>query len=268
MGLLADILKDMSSNGLETLGLYCSFYRALVVDNKDPEKMGRLKLMIPGISDESVDYWTKPLGMFSGKNYGMKAIPQKGAVVYVMFEMGDPSKPVWLQGYFGLGEMPEGYDNPAHYWFVTPGGASFEIHDEDGELTINDHHGNSVELNENGISLDVKSSKKKIFLGNINEADEPAVLGDTLKAQLDQIISNQMKINEQLEALGNGVTQTLDLIGSPGGIVMGAQVVAASTALKIQYQAIFAQVSLNNESIQAVYDKLDELKSETVRLDK
>lgn len=269
MSITADILKQMSYEGTESIGLFLSIYRAIVTNNEDPENMGRIQAIVPGVIDEPLNYWILPIGNFGGKNYGTHIIPQVGSIVYVQFELGDTTKPLWFHGYHGTGDIPEGYSNPNHFWFMTPGGATVEIDDDKKEITLNDHHGNSVELNENGVSIDVKSSKKKIFLGDINKADEPAVLGDTLKDLLDEIVKNQMEINKQLSALGNAVVKTLRGIGiSSSARVYGATVTAKATGLASKVAKISGEVKANNKSIMASYNKLEELKSKTVKLDK
>lgn len=269
MSVAGNILKNMAYEGTESLGLFLSIYRALVTNNDDPENMGRIQVIIPGIIEEDLNLWILPAGNFGGKNYGVHVMPPIGSVVYIQFEMGDPSKPLWIHGYHGQGEIPDEYGRPEHYWFMTPGGATVEIDDGKQEITINDHHGNSVELNENGVSIDVKSSKKKIYLGDINKADEPAVLGDTLKDLLAEVIDNQIKINKQLKAIGNAVTKTLRSIGtSSPARVFGATVIAKSTTLATKLAKINAEVNNNNKSILASYNKLEDIKSRTVKLDK
>ena len=60
--------------GLEYFNKYYGVYRAIVADNNDPDKLGRLKLKIPQIyGDQEHDYWAWCKGMFAGKNIGFLA---------------------------------------------------------------------------------------------------------------------------------------------------------------------------------------------------
>lgn len=269
MSLLGQTIKKLSYEGTESLGLFLSWYRAMVTKNDDPENMGRVQVVIPGIIDEDLNTWIMPIGNWGGKNYGVHVLPQVGSIVYVTFEMGDTSKPLWMHGYHAQGEVPEGYGKPNHFWFMTPGGATVEIDDDKKEITINDHHGNSIECNSNGVSIDVKSSKNKIFLGDINKADEPAVLGDTLESLLKDLIDNQVEINKQLKSLGNEVVKALRGIGiaSPAQ-VYGGTVTARATTLAAKLNKVYATVKAKNKSIMTTYNKLKDFKSQTVKLDK
>jgi hypothetical protein len=48
---------------------YPGFYRGVVVDNNDPKNLGRIKMMVPQVSGESVTDWAWPvLGGISGFN--------------------------------------------------------------------------------------------------------------------------------------------------------------------------------------------------------
>ena len=69
---------------------FAGVYRALVVDNLDPNKQFRLKVRIPEVAP-GVDQWAMPC------TPGTSAVlPSVGAIVWVMFEGGQAERPVWL----------------------------------------------------------------------------------------------------------------------------------------------------------------------------
>ena len=82
--------------GLEFIGRYYSTYRAVVLDNQDPENLGDIEVMIPSIHD-GVQAWAKPKNSIGGGvNHGYKYLtPKPGDIVWVEFENGDPLRPVW-----------------------------------------------------------------------------------------------------------------------------------------------------------------------------
>ncbi len=79
----------------------------VVTDNKDPEKIGRVRVRIPGLIDEA-SAWAFPLGWpgSGGKQRGTFAPPPIDAEVGVFFHQGDVDHPYYLCGHPGRGETP------------------------------------------------------------------------------------------------------------------------------------------------------------------
>ena len=77
-------------------------YEGIVVDNADPEELGRVRFTIPGLI-EPTSPWALPMGTVGGgtKNQGWFAVPSRGAEVYVLFLHGDPDEPRYLAGHWG-----------------------------------------------------------------------------------------------------------------------------------------------------------------------
>jgi hypothetical protein len=85
------------------------FYRAKVVDNKDEEKYGRVKVWIPALMidvDENEGLWARPANNpVGGRNikegqgsyyYGTCYIPRVGSYVLVFFEGGNINRPYYF----------------------------------------------------------------------------------------------------------------------------------------------------------------------------
>lgn len=75
---------------------YYGIYRGKVVSNKDPQKKRRLSVQVPGVLFEQSTSWAWPMEVASTK----VDVPDVGQGVWVMFEGGDPSFPIWT-GVFG-----------------------------------------------------------------------------------------------------------------------------------------------------------------------
>ena len=74
--------------------------RGTVLENADPDGMGRLIIGIPGLADEGTG-WAQPMGLpGAGAGLGTWSIPPIGAQVFVLFEDGDIDSPVWAAGPF------------------------------------------------------------------------------------------------------------------------------------------------------------------------
>jgi hypothetical protein len=78
---------------------YQGKYRGTVLQNVDPEQRGRLQLMIPDVLGPITSSWAEPcvpLAGPSGPPMGVYLVPPIGAGVWVEFEHGDPSHPIWV----------------------------------------------------------------------------------------------------------------------------------------------------------------------------
>lgn len=77
---------------------YFGKYRGFVVDNKDPAKLGRLKLRVPSVlGSDVVTGWATACVPFGGAvDQGFLFVPDPGAGVWVEFEEGDLEFPIWV----------------------------------------------------------------------------------------------------------------------------------------------------------------------------
>jgi len=175
--LVYDWIRDLTFFGLEKIGLYYSQYRGFVIDNQDPQQYGRLRINVPDIHGDQVpNQWAWPASTYSGKGYGLQAIPQKDDFIWVRFEKGNTRKPLWMHGYFGKDCIPDDLKGTHLYWFRTPAGITILVNDNTKE----------IHLYEKGKEL------------------QPMVLADTLESKLKDLVDiiKTMKINTQLGPQG------------------------------------------------------------------
>ena len=86
---------------------YFGKYRGTVVNNVDPQQMGRIQVMVPDVSGVVPTSWAMPCMPFGGINAGMFTVPIIGAGVWIEFEHGDPDYPIWVGTYWGsAAEVP------------------------------------------------------------------------------------------------------------------------------------------------------------------
>ncbi len=77
---------------------YYGKYRGTVLNNIDPEMRGRLMLNVPDVLGLIPSSWAEPcvpLAGPTGPPMGVFLVPPIGAGVWVEFEQGDPSYPIW-----------------------------------------------------------------------------------------------------------------------------------------------------------------------------
>jgi uncharacterized protein involved in type VI secretion and phage assembly len=86
---------------------YLGKFRGLVVNNIDPQQIGRIMVMIPDVSNVIPSSWAMPSLPLAGIQMGMQVIPPIGAGVWVEFEQGNPDYPIWSGCWWGsAAEVP------------------------------------------------------------------------------------------------------------------------------------------------------------------
>ena len=84
---------------------FFGIYRGLVTDNKDPENKGRIKVIIPKLFGNEETGWCEPCIPLtlsykkreeSGSGRSFDMTPDIGSGVWIEFEEGDISLPVWV----------------------------------------------------------------------------------------------------------------------------------------------------------------------------
>ncbi len=76
-------------------------YRGMVLNNLDPQQMGRLLVQVPDVEGLLPSSWAMPCFPFTGRQMGAYMIPQIGSGVWVEFEQGDPDYPIWSGSWYG-----------------------------------------------------------------------------------------------------------------------------------------------------------------------
>ena len=126
----------LMDQGIEGIGRFYSFYRAIVTNNEDPNNLNSLEVAIPDIQG-GIIIWALPLCQHGGLKTGFKyLVPEIGDIVFVTFEYGNPSKPLWTYSGFGLGQMPDELKSKNVMGFITPNGNRILLDDSKGTLNI------------------------------------------------------------------------------------------------------------------------------------
>lgn len=109
-------------------------YAGAVVDTRDPEQMGRLQVTCPAVLGDA-KLWALPCVPYAGPNVGMYFIPPIGAGVWVEFEGGDVSRPIWSGCYWAKGDLP-GDAASADIKLIYTEKVSIKIDDGAGEASL------------------------------------------------------------------------------------------------------------------------------------
>jgi hypothetical protein len=86
---------------------YYGKYRGTVVNNVDPQQLGRIMAMAPDVLGMIPSSWAMPCVPAAGAQAGCYIVPPIGSKVWIEFEQGDPDYPIWTGGFWGLAaEVP------------------------------------------------------------------------------------------------------------------------------------------------------------------
>jgi len=78
----------------------------IVTNNKDPDKLGRIKVKFPWLSNEDESNWARVVSLMAGKDRGIFFLPEVDDEVLVAFENGDINQP------YVIGSLWNGVDVP------------------------------------------------------------------------------------------------------------------------------------------------------------
>ncbi len=173
-------------------------YRGQVADTNDPLQSGRVKVSVPEVLGDVQTGWALPCTPYASKGHGLYTIPPVGASVWVEFEAGDVSRPIWTGGWWGPSEAPGAPSSPLpspnRRELVSETGLTVALDDDSGELLISDANGTNL--------MRIKAQAGQIELTALTQvtieatrilhgqgATEPAVLGNQLLTYLTQLVT-------------------------------------------------------------------------------
>ncbi len=174
-------------------------FRGIVLNNIDPLNLGRIQATVPEVLGEIPTGWATPCAPYAGTTAGFFSIPPIGAGVWIEFEGGDVSRPIWAGCYWGAGEVPlkpPGSPSlPTTKIWRSDFGLTAVLDDVAQTITLSDATGtNQVEGSVPTGTVTVKGLARVVLEGPLIQegsqgAAHPAVLGDQLLTYLTQLVA-------------------------------------------------------------------------------
>jgi hypothetical protein len=184
--------------GLQSRTRYFGKYRGEVTDNEDPKAIGRIRAKVKELFGELSTSWATPCAPYTGKGVGFHAIPPLKAGVWIEFEAGDSSRPIWSGGWWGASDVPADQGGtaakPPLKILRSEKGLMVALDDAANTLTLSDEQGSNLLVIKAGDGeVRVQAASKVIIEAPLIELTEnaahPLAFGDELLKYLNQLVS-------------------------------------------------------------------------------
>ena len=142
-------------------------YRGVVTD-VDASTM-RIKASVPSVLPNGGTGWAMPCVPYAGPQVGVIMLPEVGSGVWIEFENGDVSYPIWVGMYWHSGEIPSQASATVKSIITTAG--SIALDDDQGSITLTDAQQNTVVLDSSGVTGTSGSSSVAIGASGVNVND-------------------------------------------------------------------------------------------------
>jgi type VI secretion system secreted protein VgrG len=142
--------------------VFAGMHVAVVVDNQDPLKLGRIKVKYPWSDSETTD-WVRLIVPYAGNERGWFSLPEVDDEVLIGYEFGNTDHPIALGALYNKDNAPPaaaGGQNNDVKLFITRGGNQILLNDKDGaeELQITTKDGkNQIVMKMSGPEISIKS---------------------------------------------------------------------------------------------------------------
>jgi phage protein D/phage baseplate assembly protein gpV len=160
-----DSLNGLDGSNVPARDSEASLVIGLVLDNEDPDGLGRVRIKLPGLSEDESGYWARVAAPMAGGGRGTFFLPEINDEVLVAFEQGDITRPYILGALWNTEDKPP-ETNPDVRLIKSRRGHSVRFDDTDGaeKIEIIDKSGeNSVTLDTKGSTISIKSSQDVVI---------------------------------------------------------------------------------------------------------
>ncbi len=111
----------------------------------------RIKAKIPQVLGDTESGWALPCVPYAGPSVGFAFLPETGSAVWMEFEGGNPSFPIFTGGFWLSKQVPS--DAAAAVKVIVTQKHKLLLDDNHDSITIQDSNGNSIKLDSSGITL-------------------------------------------------------------------------------------------------------------------
>lgn len=150
-------------------GRFYGKYRGSVTEVEEGGR-GRIKAKVPAVLGDTATGWCDPCVPYAGDQVGFAFLPEVGSGVWIEFEGGDVSYPIWTGCYWREGELPSDAA-PKKKLIQTKAGHQILLDDDGETVTIKDSNDNTITLDSSGIVLKRGSGKVEVAESKVTVND-------------------------------------------------------------------------------------------------
>jgi uncharacterized protein involved in type VI secretion and phage assembly len=142
-------------------------YRGIVTDVDD--STWRIKASVPNVLPGGGTGWCMPCVPYAGPQVGFLMLPEVGSAVWIEFEGGDPSYPIWVGMYWTSGDLPSNASADIKSIVTSAGSIAFD--NNESSITLTDAQNNTVVLDSSGVTSTSGSNSVAIGTSSVSVND-------------------------------------------------------------------------------------------------
>jgi len=139
-------------------------YRGIVTDVDDAT--WRIKASVPNVLPGGGTGWCMPCVPYAGPQVGFLMLPEVGSAVWIEFEGGDPSYPIWVGMYWTSGDLPSSASAGVKSIVTSAGSIAFD--NNQTSITLTDAQNNTVVLDSSGVTSTSGSNSVAIGTSSVS----------------------------------------------------------------------------------------------------
>ena len=155
--LLQDLLEQIK-------GRFYGKYRGVVTE-VDAATM-RIKANVPSVLPGSPTGWCSPCVPYAGPHVGFLMLPEVGSGVWIEFEGGEVSYPIWTGCYWSAGDVPSAAAADVKTIITAAGALSFD--NGGSKVTLEDSAQDSLVLDSSGATVTAGSGKIEVGASGVS----------------------------------------------------------------------------------------------------
>ena len=130
----------------------------------------RIKASVPNVLPGTTSTgWCMPCVPYAGPQVGFLMLPEVGSAVWIEFEGGDTSYPIWAGMYWTSGDLPSSASASVKSIITSAGSIAFD--NDQSSITVTDAQNNTVVLDSNGVTSTSGSSSVAIGTSSVSVND-------------------------------------------------------------------------------------------------